>query len=429
MPKTSRLWVNLLTLGLVACGLGLGLKNLYPSLHGAKPAVTTDTEPVPDPAAPPSGASADDPDLRPLAPGEHAAAEQAPAVLQTLARTGSPVQTEPRLEASPYTRQLVSSLANLDVTHGALTPEQIQSWKENLQTLTNQGAAAVPAIREFLEQNKEVVFGSMGGDQLGQTSMRSALINSLAQISGPEATSALIQTLQTSTLPGEIGQLAQILDQRAPGQYRQETVAAINEVLNMASNGQLPPGWDVGALFKTLQSYGDSSAASALEQLQGPYKYYATMALASLQGGDGVPILVRESQDASAGSRRDFAYQMLAQTAAQYPDAGAALLEQAKANQISDSAWTKIVMGLAGDQYQIGENPPGTAGDPALTPGLKTFHIGSGNQNFYSLPLSANPQLQQRLALVDQLIGATSNPFALSALQAARGSLTALISN
>ena len=195
----------------------------------------------------------------------------------------------------------------------------------------------------------------------------------------------------------------------------------------MASNGQLPPDWDMGVLFKTLQNFGDSSTASALAQLQGPYKYYSTMALAELQGGEGVTALVQETQGTSA-AQRDFAYQMLAQVAADFPDAGAALLEKAKANQISDSAWVKIATGLAGDQYQIGEPPQMGRVDPASIVGLKTFHIGSGNQNFYSLPLDGNAQIQQRLALVDELAGATSSPAALSALQASRATLNTMMS-
>jgi hypothetical protein len=133
---------------------------------------------------------------------------------------------------------------------------------------------------------------------------------------------------------------------------------------------------------------------------------------------------VREARDASSGSKADFAYQMLAQVAGQYPDASAALLEQAKANQISEAAWRKIATGLAGDQYQIGEPPAPTGSSAATQPGLKTYHIASGNQNFYSLPLAADPQVvQQRLGLIDQLLAATSNPAAQSALQSARATL------
>jgi len=426
MQSSSRFWFLLLVLAVLASGIGYGLKSLRGPAHSATPANQQAADTNPEISG---TASNDDSEPHVVTAAERAAATAQPAVLHALARTSAvPASTQPKVEATPYTRQLVAGLANVDFTHGPITAEQAQQWKVTLQTLTAQGAAAVPAIREFLEQNQEVNFRSLvGGDLLGQSSLRSAFINALGQIGGPEATAAMVQTLQSTTLPSEIAQLAQSLEQQAPGQYRQETINAINEVLNMASNGQLPGGWDVGALFKVLQTYGDSGTASALEQLQGPYKYYATMSLASLQGGDGIASLVREVADPSAGGKRDFAYQMLAQMAAQYPDASSALVQQAKANQIPDAAWNKILTGLAGDQYQIGEPPSVGGTDPNLTPGLKTYHIGAGNQNFYSLPVSGDEQIQQRLALIDQLLGATSNPTAIDALQAARATLNAMM--
>jgi hypothetical protein len=111
--------------------------------------------------------------------------------------------------------------------------------------------------------------------------------------------------------------------------------------------------------------------------------------------------------------------------ATEYPDAGAALLEQARRNQIPDSAWRKIAAGLSGDQYQIGMPPELGALNPA-PPGLKTYHIEAGNQNFYSLPLNANltsDQISQRLALIDQLLASASSPAAVEALQNARALL------
>jgi hypothetical protein len=371
--------------------------------------------------------AAEDSELRPQTPAERTRAPQLPAVLKTASRTPSASQSsvaENGPEPSPYTRQLVAGLTSLDLSRGPITQEQADEWKKKLQSLTSQGAAAVPAIREFLAENREVTFGTAAGDLLGQSSLRSAFINALGQIGGPEATSVTLQTLQSSTLPSEIKQLAQVLEQQAPGQYQQETISAVTEVLNMASSGQLPAGWDVATLFKVLQNYGGSASVSSLEQLQGPWRYYATMALAGLPEGEGVSALVSEVQDPSAGGKRDFAYQMLSQSAVRYPDASSALLQQAKANQIPDTAWTKIATGLAGDQYQIGDPPAASDSNGGTAVGLKTYHIASGNQNFYSLPLAADPQvIQQRLAFIDQLLGTTSSPVAQAALQSARATL------
>jgi hypothetical protein len=371
-------------------------------------------------------ATGDDTELRAQTPAERSSAPKLPAVIQPVSRPAAPTAapTIALPAASPAMRQMVAGLTNLDFSRGPITKEQAEQWKQGLQGLIAQGNAAVPAIREFLEQNQELNFGAIpGGDLLGQSSLRSAMINGLAQIGGPEAMSVLAQTLQSTTLPSEIAQLAQVLEQQSPGQYRPETISAINEILAMAGKGQLPANWDVGPLFKVLQNYGDGSAASALDQLQPQWKYYATLTLAGMQDGAGLPALIHEAQDPAAGSGREFAYQLLAQSAAQYPDATAALLEAARNGQIPDAAWRKIATGLAGDQYQIGSPPGPPDGSGLPLPGLKTYHIASGNQNFYSLPLPPDA-LSQRLDLINQLLASTSDPAAQSALQAARNTLS-----
>ncbi len=396
-----------------------------PSRPGPQDLNTATTE---EQAAPTAPAATEDSELRPQSPTERAQASKPPPVIQPISRPAAPaVALAPAItgpEPSAYTRQLVSGLTNLDFSRGPITKEQAEQWKQSLQTLTAQGAAGIPAIREFLEKNQEMNFGALsGGDQLGQSSLRSAMINALGQIGGPEATAAMLNTLQSTTLPSEIAQLAQALEQQAPGQYRQETMTAIQEILGMAGKGQLT-GYDVGPLFKVLQNYGDPAAASVLNQLPPDWKYYATMSLAGLQGGAGIPSLVQEAADPAGGGKRDFAFQMLAQTAGQNPEATAALLEQARLNQIPDSAWRKIATGLAGDQYVIGAPPADATANPGSLPGLKTYHIQSGNQNFYSLPVVADGQISQRLDLINQLLSATSNPQAVAALQGARDILT-----
>jgi hypothetical protein len=375
-----------------------------------------------------SGASATD--------SRAASAVVGPAAASASGSTARPVMVGAAgLEASPYTRQLVADLTNLDLHHGGITEDQAAQWKKTLQTLTEQGAAAVPAIREFLGQNWELEFTSNGvSNLLGQRSLRSAMIGALSQI-GPDATDALLQTLQGATLPSEIVQLAQALEQQAPGQYHQQTVDAMAEVAKLASEGQLPVNWDLAPLFKLLQTYGDSGTASALERFQTPFGYYATMSLAGMDDGAGLPALMREATTAQDVGIRDFAFQMLAQAAIQQADAGSALLEQAKADQIPVGAWQRIAAVLAGEQYQIGQPPPQPqdAAPKGPPPGLKTYHIAFANENFYSVPLTIADipadQFQQRLALIDQLLAATPNAAAQAALRSAHASLTQIASN
>jgi hypothetical protein len=363
-----------------------------------------------------------DPELRELSPSELASVPRPPAVVQSSSRVGASSAT-PRPEASPYTRQLIGGLTNLNLSAGPITAERAEQWKHELQTLIGHGATAVPAIRDFLELNQELNFaGINGGQLLGETSLRAALINALGQIGGPEALQLMLQTMQATTLPSEIALLAQHLETLAPGQHRQNTLDAVNDVLAMAAKGQLA-GSDMAPLFQLLQGYGDSGTAVMLDQLQGPWRYYATLSLASLTEGLGVPMLIQQVEDQTRP--RDFAYQMLAQVATENPEAARTLLNQAQLNQISESGWRKILSGLAGDQYQLG-SPAQTRVPP---PGLKTYHIASGNQNFYSLPVGPNAPVRERVAFIDQLLAVTSNPGAVQALQAARVNLSGLLSN
>jgi HEAT repeat protein len=347
------------------------------------------------------------------------------------ADSSAPAVTRVWPQPTPFTSHLVATLTNLDFTQGPITEEQAVIWKHTLQRLTEQGPEAVPGIHEFLAQNRELDFTSNpGGNLLGQSSLRSAMINALGQIGGPDATAALLEALQTTTLPTEIPLLAKILDEQNPGQYGQQILKAVTDVLTMAAAGQLPLEWDVAPLFKLVQADGDSATAAALGEFEGPYKYYATMALAGMPDAAGLPELIRQSKSSDDPGRRDFAAQMLAQIATQSPDATAALIDQAKADQISDAAWRKMAIALAVDHYQIGQPPGDSDAGANPIPGLKTFHVDIHNQNFYSLPLAPGDHVSERLALIDQLLeAAASNPAAQSALRSARTSLTTIAAN
>jgi hypothetical protein len=86
---------------------------------------------------------------------------------------------------------------------------------------------------------------------------------------------------------------------------------AVHEALGMAANKNLE-GSGVGPLFEALQKFGGPSAVPDLEQATGQWKYYATMALAQLPDGAGIPSLIQMAQDGagSGKSSRDVALQM-----------------------------------------------------------------------------------------------------------------------
>ena len=59
---------------------------------------------------------------------------------------------------------------------------------------------------------------------------------------------------------------------------------------------------------------------------------------------------------------------------------------------------------------------------------MRSFHLASGNQNFYTLPDRSVWTLDQvniNLGRIDQLLAGNNNPTAVTALQNARASLVA----
>jgi HEAT repeat protein len=329
----------------------------------------------------------------------------------------------PRPEPSPVSRQLINNLFHLDQPGLPQTKQQVAEWKANLQQLIQQGAGAVPAIQEFLEKNVDLGFGREGSQTLGYSSARAALFDALAQIGGAEAIGLLSQTLQATGDPREIALLARSLEQLEPQQHQQEALEAVRQVLAMTANGKMDET-EVGPLFEVLQKYAGPGAVAELEQATGRWNYYAAIALGQLPDGAGVPSLIQMVQDANGKSKSLAALEMLAQVSIQYPDARAALVQQVRSDKIGPNIWPYLASVLAGDQMQLREWSLDAAAAPSVRE-MRTFHIVSGNQNFYSAPPAAlSPdQISQQIALIDELIASTSNPIGLQTLQNARGSL------
>ena len=304
-----------------------------------------------------------------------------------------------------------------------MTTEQKLQWTLNWHALVEQGAAAVPAILEFLEKNLDYGFGAGGNPALGYASARAAMFDALLQIGGAEGLSGMLQVLQNTADPREIALLAQSLEKLAPEQYRQEAVTAARQALAMAANGKLS-GSDVAPLFQVLQNYGGAGVVPDLEQAAKQWNYYATIGLAQLPDGAGVPALIQLAQG-NTGAKGN-ALEMLAQVSYQSPEARVALLDMAHANQIGPNLWPYLTPMLAGDQYHYKDAPLQASLPAGSGRSGGGGHVVHGNQHFYTGPDLASmtlEQVNQRTALIDELRAATSDPAAVKALEAARALL------
>lgn len=333
---------------------------------------------------------------------------------------GTTAPVKPKVEPSGYTRSLVSAL-ELDFKSGPLTPEKVEAWKQSLATLKQQGAAGVPAILEYLEKNTDINFDTAGKD-LGASSLRMALLESLQSVGGPEALSASLQVLQTTTDPREIAYLAASLDTQYPGQYQQEFLRAARDTLQMAAQNKLP-GVDVGPLYGPLAKYGGPEAVNELEGLVGAHRYYSIISLGQLPDNAGVPSLVKMATDPNYPNKsaQGPAMQMLAQLAGQSQEARDALLNEAQKGTISYPTWMTIFDILGGKQFALG--------DPLVqTPGMKTWQLaGNSPQRFR---LEANPnltpqELQNLLELAQKAATKTTDQAIIDGLNQAAGELKA----
>jgi hypothetical protein len=339
------------------------------------------------------------------------------------AQPASPPAVAPPSEIPTDSRQLLATLAALDGKE-PVTAAQAEKWKESLRQLIHQGASSVQSIQRFLAQNLDANYaGVSGADQLGYNSLRSALLDALIQIGGPEATAAMLQTLQSSIFPTDIATIAKALEAQSPGQFQQDILNAVRQQLSLAALDQLGDA-NVRPLFQVLANLGAAGAGVAgdLAQYAEKWPYYTTIVLATLPNNAGAPALIQISQGALAGNQT-IAGQGLAEIAPQNPDASNALITLVKSGQLNDASVAQLAPFLGGRQYQLAPPP-----NPAA-PGYLTFHMSVGNQDFSAHDSDAiNPvQLTQRISLIGQVLAVTpqADVTAQDALQQQKDALTA----
>ena len=314
----------------------------------------------------------------------------------------SPASIPPAPADDRSPKELVASLTRIDGKN-PLMPDQAQAWKQALQQLIKQGPAAVPDIQQFLAQNQDTNYASLSGaGQLGFPSLRAGLIDALGQIGGTEATAAMLQILQSSTIPSDVGELAKAMGQPATGQYQQEFLAAVRMQLFLAQEPQSIQDTDVGPLFQVLAAEAANGAqvTQDIQQYGSAWSFYSAITLANLPDGAGLPALMQMAQ--TPGGGQVVAVDCLAQMALANPQALAVLLNMAQSGSATDFMLATVVPFLAGRQFVL----PSSA-DP-IPPGaqIQTVHMNAGNQNFLSFEASNPTLVNQQMDVINQLLQA-----------------------
>jgi HEAT repeat protein len=386
---------GLVVLGLVALAVvtGAGLKQMRRATSAPASGIHREARTDPGDSNPAIAVSAE-------RPGAGAPAQQLTAQTQ---------HPNPPGASTERARRLVRDMTGWNVNHLALTQAEAQALRQQFQELKLQGTFAVAAIREFLSQNEDLNFNAPDVVKTaGYPSLRLGFLDVLAEVGGPDAVDAALETLKSTGDPLEVATLAGIVEKNAPGQHHDEFLGAARDVLTLAASGQLQ-GQRIAPAFEVLQTYGSTDVLPFLQsQMSGKWRANAAIALAELPDGLGIPALIELARDpdlAGAG-RGDVALRPLAQAARSYPEAFEALAELARNNTIPERAWPSIVSALAGSDF-----------------------ISNGTVLAEPKRLEMNVQaVEHRVSLLDRLAAATSNESASRLLQQQRTLLAGVAS-
>lgn len=317
-----------------------------------------------------------------------------------------------------------------------ITAEETATIQGMLVALQKQGVKAVLAIRDFLRQNEDVNFTKLkGNEQVGYRTLRQAIIDTLLKIGGNEALVASLEQIQQTKDPIEMAMLARGVEKQEPGIHSQEVIHAISNALQLAEQLPTKDAPDASPFFDLLRTYGGVQAAAVLEQFAPRWGEYSLIALASLPEGAGIRSLTSLVGTSNATvTNPTLPFQILVQSSAHYPEASHALINLVRTRQIPDRAWRDIGETLRGKQLQFSskmfDGTPLTEkhpNRPAVEARLwKNYYIQGQNIRYEQRTVStawSAEQVNQQLALIDNLLQVASSPAAQQALQQARESL------
>jgi hypothetical protein len=358
-------------------------------------------------------------------PGEHGNA------LVADAAPAAPEVREPRrsaaLAARPHDNRTQVTSSALYSNHGMVTeqspaslldallwvaagesPEQSTLLAELSDSFVQQGAAALFEVRKAIEALARSPF-AVYPDQ-SEFGQLAALIDVLLQFEAQEVEAIVVDLLDEGVPPQIVCRLAGYLEASRPGVYDREIRLAAEHALNAAGDDTPIPG----QLFQYLGQTGDASIVPLLAGMPSHRDAYASVALALIADGNGLPLIESDARYFESG--RDtmqgrLAVELLAQLAPRSPDAAAVLLELAERELIPEDIWPHVVELVEG-RWELTLMPPGSG-----VMGTHTIYRPEGNQVIYRVARQEKDEdpaiSDQRLGLLDSLRRLAPSPMEL----------------
>jgi hypothetical protein len=224
------------------------------------------------------------------------------------------VSAAPSTPAEESPQDILNDLLSIKLGSGSGRNTALRVIVYKLEMLAQRGKASVPAIRSFLSRNVDLEYGEQSNATTNQTdvvgstnqnnnnggfaggfggrggrfrriqnlqtdwvvppSLRLGLVGTLKEIGGAEGEKALAEMLSITARGVEIAYLARVLEEIAPGKYRDAAIAAAKELLMNPPAIDNPNRLDDlsrSYLFGVLEFFHDTSfSVNAQQMLVGP---------------------------------------------------------------------------------------------------------------------------------------------------------------
>ena len=241
----------------------------------------------------------------------------------------------------PSPQETLDELVNLKLRPGPRQADLIKQVIQHFESLVDAGEESLPVIRAFLAKNLEFDYeedtdeirsgwrdGRITMDYILAPSLRLGLLGVTRRIGGAQAEAMLNEVLSTTGRGVELAYVARLLEEMAPGKYRDGAIASARDLLQnplVNAQGSRLDRFDRNWLFALLGQYKDTSLVSLAQQqligADGKVDYTALRYLRDGLGEQSVPILHAALKDPRLADARQ--KEPLLQIAAGYTGANA----------------------------------------------------------------------------------------------------------
>lgn len=245
--------------------------------------------------------------------------------------------------------ELLAKLSSMSIASGSGRNQSIRELVHHFELLIEAGPEALPAIREYLGRYEDVDYGNderrtieegvdetrreSGEERRGRDpgwrerfgrgtttrldflyppSLRIGLFDVLQRIGGSEAEKILAETLARSARGFEVAYVAKVLEEMAPGVYREAALSSAKQLLQNPVPIERPNRYDENSaayLYSVLLMYKDPSFAGIAQQMlvkpDGGLELATLNYLTGTLGDQAVPMLYQAYQDVRLTNEMD----------------------------------------------------------------------------------------------------------------------------